>query len=407
MIKIKSTIVSAYSCEPNKGSEPGIGWNWVIELARLNYEVHVITRANNQRNIEKGLASLEPLNNLHFYYYDLSKWKLSLKKLPFGVYFYYFFWQIGILSVAKTIISNHKIDIVHHLTFGVFRQPSFLYKLNKPFVFGPVGGGEAASYKLLKSLRFKDYLVELIRLSVNYIFRLSPILNKMYKKTDIILCKTKDTLQFIPEKYSSTKYVEMDIGSLGEVNTLEEKITNKRLKVLYVGRFLGWKGVHLSVDAINKVNKNNDYVEFTLIGKGPLKKYLKNKTRSKSIKFIDWVSQDELFQYYSSHDCFLFPSFHDSSGSVILEAYSFGLPVICLNIGGPNKLVDSNCGFKIEVGNKSVNEITDEIAEIIIKLNNNRSELIKLSSEAFKRANYYKWNNIVDRAYKLIEEKLN
>ena len=40
-------FISAYACEPEKGSEPGIGWNVVNELAKY-HEVHVLTRANNQ-----------------------------------------------------------------------------------------------------------------------------------------------------------------------------------------------------------------------------------------------------------------------------------------------------------------------------------------------------------------------
>ena len=51
MKKVKNILISAYACEPQKGSEPGIGWHWVVELARLEYNVHVITRSNNRENI--------------------------------------------------------------------------------------------------------------------------------------------------------------------------------------------------------------------------------------------------------------------------------------------------------------------------------------------------------------------
>ena len=43
---MKTILVSAYACEPLKGSEQGVGWNWVLQLAKKN-NVHVITRANN------------------------------------------------------------------------------------------------------------------------------------------------------------------------------------------------------------------------------------------------------------------------------------------------------------------------------------------------------------------------
>ena len=53
---MRTLLVSAYSCEPLKGSEPAVGWNWVIELAKRN-RVHVITRANNQTVIEQHLPN--------------------------------------------------------------------------------------------------------------------------------------------------------------------------------------------------------------------------------------------------------------------------------------------------------------------------------------------------------------
>lgn len=406
MSQIKNIIVSAYACEPNKGSEPGIGWHWVVELARLGYNVNVITRANNQETITEGLRKIETLNNLCFYYYDLPKWLKLTKKLPFGIYFYYFFWQLGIVSLAKKITINKKIDLIHHITFGVFRHASFLWKLNTPFVFGPVGGGEMAPNRLLKTLPLVEYIKECIRVFANYFFKQSPSLNRMLKKTDLILCKTEDTLKFLPKKYANKMHVEMDIGTTGVNKKVEESVKNENLKVLYVGRFLGWKGIHLSIDAINKANSKSENVDFTLIGKGPFKLFLEKRVKSKSINFVDWVTQEELFNYYSSFDCFLFPSFHDSSGSVILEAYSFGLPVISLNLGGPDKLVQSDCGFKIIIENKTADQISTEIANLLLELNNDKSKLAPLKESAFSKAEYYKWSNTVKRTYKLIEDKV-
>lgn len=47
-------LLSAYACEPNKGSEPGVGWGWATELAK-HHQVWVLTRDNNQPVIEEYL----------------------------------------------------------------------------------------------------------------------------------------------------------------------------------------------------------------------------------------------------------------------------------------------------------------------------------------------------------------
>lgn len=40
-------LLSAYACELNTGSEPGVGWHWAAEVTRLGHEVWVLTRADN------------------------------------------------------------------------------------------------------------------------------------------------------------------------------------------------------------------------------------------------------------------------------------------------------------------------------------------------------------------------
>lgn len=111
----KSILVSAYGCEPLKGSEPGVGWNWVLQLAQQN-KLYVITRANNKAAIEEYLPT-SIRHNITFYYYDTPLFLRQFKNKAKGLYFYYFFWQIGIVSIAKKIIRNNHVDYTMHLTF--------------------------------------------------------------------------------------------------------------------------------------------------------------------------------------------------------------------------------------------------------------------------------------------------
>ena len=81
-------FISAYTCEPYKGSEPGIGWSFVNELSKY-HEVHVLTRLNNQESIEQHNT-----NNIKFHYYDVPKWLSFWKKGKRGYQTYYYIWQI-------------------------------------------------------------------------------------------------------------------------------------------------------------------------------------------------------------------------------------------------------------------------------------------------------------------------
>ena len=96
-------LISAYACEPNKGSEPGVGWNWALQMAKMD-EVYVITRSNNRKVIETFLQK-HPVEHLHFYYHDCAIWKRKMKKLPNGIFVYYKMWQKEkLLKMRKSIL---------------------------------------------------------------------------------------------------------------------------------------------------------------------------------------------------------------------------------------------------------------------------------------------------------------
>ena len=60
-------LINAYACSPNMGSEPGMGWNWVLAIAR-HCEVYVITEGEFQKQIEAALETFELKGKVHFFY---------------------------------------------------------------------------------------------------------------------------------------------------------------------------------------------------------------------------------------------------------------------------------------------------------------------------------------------------
>ena len=63
-----------------------------------------------------------------------------------------------------------------------------------------------------------------------------------------------------------------------------------------------------------------------------------------NVDFISWLPQKDFFELYASHDLLLFPSLHDSGGGVVLEALCHGMPVVCLDLGGPKDIVTPKSG---------------------------------------------------------------
>lgn len=400
-------LLSAYACEPGKGSEPGVGWNWALTLVRRGHEVWVLTRRNNQTNIETEYNRLDPViqDRLHFLYYDLPRWASWWKKGGRGVHLYYALWQRNIVPLAIAAHEQHRFDVAHHLTFGVWRQPSFLYKLNIPLIFGPVGGGEAAPWYLVRSLPFKDQVAEVLRYVVNWLSLVNPTLRHGLKQAACIVAKTPETAAWI-ERAGHKSLVSLEIG-IETAHPSDRPPGQKPLKCLYAGRLIGLKGVHLALAAVAEARQRGEDVALTIVGRGPMKPVLQASVNAlgmtEHVTFIDWLSQPELHAQYRSHDLLIFPSLHDSSGNVILEAFSHGLPALCLRLGGPGVLVDDTCGIALDTSGKSVQKLVEELADKLVCLSTDHSMLAALSAGAHQQASSRSWNAVVELIYKPFE----
>lgn len=124
-------------------------------------------------------------------------------------------------------------------------------------------------------------------------------------------------------------------------------------RFLYAGRLLYWKGVHIAIRAFAEIVRQIPNARFTIVGAArndpgsKLEDEVKQNDLLGSVEFIRQLPQNALFELYRSHDLFLFPSLHDSGGFVVLEALSHGLPVVCLDLGGPRDLVTANSGVVV------------------------------------------------------------
>ncbi|PGK31201.1 hypothetical protein CN902_09505 [Priestia megaterium] len=405
-------LLSAYSCEPGSGSEPGVGWNWAINIARRGDSVWVLTRKVHRERIEQELkkdSCSDVSDKLHFVYYDMPFWER--KKGGKFAQIHYLMWQYFILKESLALNKKVDFDAVHHITFGVFRHPSYLYFLGKPFFFGPVGGGETSPKKLRKALSIKNQLKEQVRDIINLIAYYDPLLRLMYKRTSIIYCKTLDTMNLIPKKFHYKTKVFTEIGMDNRSFNKRSKVANnKEFRVLFVGRLIYWKGAHLALEAFARFSKIHNEAKFYVIGDGEEKVKLMNRAKqlgiSDSVEWTAWIDQHQLLRMYAEHDVFLFPSLHDSSGNVVLEAINNSLPVICLDVGGPATIINDKCGEIIGTYNKTQEEVVENIKNSLMNLYINKDVYERYSECAQLRSSQFRWEKVVNAMYEEIERTI-
>jgi glycosyltransferase involved in cell wall biosynthesis len=397
-------LLSAYACEPGKGSEPGVGWHWSQEIAKLGHEVWVLTRENNRAVIEVALSEMA-LPNVHFVYYDLPRWLRWWKKGGRGIYLYYFCWQLGAFLRARTLARSVSFDLVQHITFVSVHQPSFMGLLGIPFVFGPISGGEHAPLRLRKSYPLKGKILERIRDTRNALVRWDPCMWFAFYKARQIAVTSAQTLALIPAPFHKKCKIYLAIGSSTAAVQLDhpQNLQGENLKILFVGRLIHWKGVHFALQAFAELLKHKPQSRFTIVGSGPDEDWLKQLTQklglSEAVTWISWMNQQEMMGLYSQYDVFLFPSLHDSGGMVVLEAMAQGLPVVTLDLGGPGVMVDEHSGFRIRTDGRSEGNVIQQLAETLLTLSQDPALVRQLGEGALARAQIFSWANQVSTFY--------
>lgn len=398
-------LLSAYACEPNRGSEPGVGWNWAIELAQLGHEVCVLTRANNRTSIEAALADSPLKERLHFAYYDLPKWAAWWKKGGKSVHLYYYLWQIGVLQLAQELHAARNFDAVQHLTFGSSRFPTLLWRLGAPLVLGPIGGGERAPMALRKHFGWKAWLKDWLRDLSNRVSLVDPLVRIAFHKASVILCKTSDTRKTLPSSVQHKAFDCLEIGLKSHQFQSRESATarNTPLRLLFVGRFIYWKGMGLGLRALAEAVARGQDVTLTMVGSGPDEQEWRHLATALKIadrvNWVAWIPQDQLNALYANHDALLFPSLHDSSGNAVLESLGQSLPVICLDIGGPAAVTGSEGAVIVPVSHADEALAVSGLFKAIADLNEDREMLRELSRAAYIRAFNMAWANVVERVW--------
>lgn len=393
---MKTILASAYAINPYKGSEDGMGWNFALQIARFN-KLIVITRENNQAAIDKFMAENpnDIYNNIQFLYFDLPYHLRFWKKGQRGAMLYYVLWQKGIVKFIEN--QEVKYDIVHNLNFHNDWTPSYLWKLKKPMVWGPIGHHPSLPQDIVTQLSPIEQKKESLKNKIkNYFWNTSGDLKKTIAKSSHILCMNSTVENVL--NLDSKKHSIMPSVASEDLGYKRNTRISKGLKVISVGRFVPLKGFDLSIKAfakffLNLPENEKNHTELILVGDGPEKEnYLQLCQQleiSEKVTFIPWIDRKELLELYKTADVFLFPS-HEGAGMVVSEAMSFGLPVVCLDNCGPGEFIGSEAGIKVKF--TTYQETVKSLAKSLDFLNNNWLVYNQLSSNARRRfEEKFKW----------------
>ncbi len=411
-LRVKRLLVSAYGCEPGKGSEQGVGWNWCLQLGHL-VELTVLTRSNNQSAVESSLPS-SLAGRVKFEFYDLPPAIRRLKRKERGLYFYYMLWQWGAYRRARELVKRSCFDCTMHLTFGSIWMPTFMHRLPIPFIWGPVGGGEAVPFRLIGALPPAGRIIQYLRYGLMATLPINPLIMSAVRRAKVILARTEDTARLIPARHAGKVRVLLETAVADDLLFCPAKAasegiedTDRTLNVIYTGRLVAFKNLPAAIHAIARARAQGANLHFVIVGDGPLREDLQELVDRLGIaayvSFRGTFTQSEVIQELRNADVYLFPSLREGGVWSLMEAMSVGLPTVCVNPSGMAVITDETSALRIAPDSQE--QMIAGFTQALVDLAQSPELRRRLSSNARRRIEtHFRWHHKAEFMQSLFDE---
>ena len=397
-------LVSAYACSPTQGSEAASGWNWPYHLALQGHEVWCITRKTNEKSILQWISE-KPVKNLHFVFVSTARGLAYLRsKYHYSVvYLHYSVWQYHAYKKARQLHADQAFDLVHHVSYGSLQLGSHLWKLNAPFVFGPVGGGQKVPAPLRPHLRKGRYRECMRTLTSNLLLHGLTHAQQTVKNAELILAYNQDTYRLAKKLGASKVSLMLDgaVDSRAIPATYPERPVRKVMQVLWVGRLTPEKGLSLLIDVFASIGREYP-IHLNIIGNGHLYSYYQQRIQelqlTDRISFHGKLPFHALGEHYLASDVFMYCGLRNTLGIQVLEAMSYGMPLVTLNLHGIRTFIPKNTGIQVDL--TTTTQIIEELQQALISLYLNREHREVLGRNAYTYAKTQIWSAKVAQATK-------
>lgn len=365
-------FVSAYACEPGKGSEIGVGWHWVLEMSKY-FELWVLTRANNQEPIEKYFGEHpEDDRGIHWIYFDCPDYIKKFKHQMRGVRIYYTIWQLLSNKVVKEIMRNYEICIFHLLTYGNAIWNISAYGQKQFFVWGPTGGVDTIPREFSRHYTWKHRCLEAVRRIVVSSLKISPSFYRKCKNANLIFCKANSMMDIIPAQYKHKALLFTDVAMDQAPDYFIPKVKSASEKLVYisVGRLDGWRGFDLLIEAFAIARDKLPNVTMKIIGQGVershLCKLVKEKKLQDRVVLTGQISMEDYQHEMKNCDVVLNACLKEGGVTNAFDCMKWGKPLLCIDTGGYTRNFDNECAVVLK--HMKRNALIQSLADEMVKL---------------------------------------
>lgn len=336
-------IVVAASMNPHMGSEPGKGWWWAKALSPF-FHLHIITQQHHEAECRPVLDQTGEPWEFHLTQTFITTWKFQIGYLQYKRFL------DKALELSREIMEQHPIVGLCHVVIGSFRVLPRYDLLGIPYTLGPFGGGEKcpASYLWDRPVPWTHKAMEAFRPLFNDLFARIPALCSCMRAAQLVLTTSEETESVVKRMGASKTAVvfpdsydnPIDVAAVIANSTSKKSAIRTKIRLLWQGRPLWWKGPDLALLALRKALDQGICAELTMVGywDNPFGQNVKKLTErlglTSHVAFVGGMPRDAFLQMMDEQHAFITPSLHDSGGIPLIEAQAKGLPCLTPGLGG-------------------------------------------------------------------------
>jgi glycosyltransferase involved in cell wall biosynthesis len=334
-------LLSAFACEPYRGSEPEVGFRALLAAAE-QHDVCVLTSSTCAAPLQRFLRT------------DGRGSRVRVESLPPGIdegassipkfHWHYDQWQRRAARRALELHRELDFDLVHHVTMATVWTRVGVAAVPRPLIWGPVGGGVEPPWRLFPVLGVRGVAGDLTRVAGRRILARLPPMRAAPRQAAVVIAQNAAVAARVgsrarPIVLPNALFVEMDMPP----SRRDGATAARSADIVMASRLVPWKGGSLAVRAMRHLR--HPTATLRIFGVGPDRARMESLSRrwglADRVEFAPYVPRRELLDRLAVAGVLLHPSLHDDSALSVAEALAVGTPVVCLDHGGPAEVARS------------------------------------------------------------------
>lgn len=327
-------LLSAYACAPGLGSEPEVGLRALLAGLR-KHEVWVLTQPHMVEALEPFLAQVPHGDRAHLVPVGPAA---PVPRAGLGALLAtnlsHDRWQRNAAAAARRLDAQVDVDVVHHVTLAAYWMRTGVAEVDKPLVWGPVGGAVEAPARLARELGLRGGVEDLARTVVRRVMAARPATRRTARHARVVLVQNDETRRRVTALGSTPRVLPNALC----VTVDELPTVTRRREVVMVGRVVGWKAVPLAVRALSLVGDPDLPLRIYGDATGAERERVLAAARrwgmQDRVHLMGKLPRGPLMAEVAAAGVLLHTSLHEEAGVGIAEALTVGTPVVALGHGG-------------------------------------------------------------------------